>query len=269
MQGRFLPLVHGRIQCFPGKEWSRELMYARNLELDLIEWTIDVQTMHSNPMLDSNQHDFIIDQLLNYGIGLESVTCDFFMERPPWESVVNYELNQEFLSRINSFSKKAGNLKLVVPMVDNGSPPNTEILFEVIFPLLEKFKGEHMTILFESDYEPRSLSRLLTSLPGTPFGVNLDIGNSASLGWEATSEVTCLNGLIENVHVKDRIKGGESVRLGEGNADFLTYLRALRSINYQGNFILQTARSQNDKHYDELALNLEFFKSALIKAGLN
>lgn len=269
MQGRFLPLVQGRIQCFPGKEWNRELEYARKLGLDLIEWTVDVQTMNSNPMLDYKKHDFVIDQLLKYGIGLESVTCDFFMEKPPWKSIANYELNQEFLSRIQSFSKKIGNLKLVIPMVDDGSPPNTEILFEVVFPLLEESKGEHLAILFESDYEPRNLSRLLTSLPTTPFGVNLDIGNSTSLGWEAEDEVLCLNELIENVHIKDRIKGGGSVRLGEGDADFLTYLTALQSINYRGNFILQTARSKIDKHYDELALNLEFFKSALVKAGFN
>ena len=267
MQGRFLPLVDNRIQCFPGEDWYLELELAKSLNFDLIEWTIDCHSMNKNPILDLQQHENIIDELTKHNIGLESVTCDFFMERPPWESVTNHELNKVILSRIGCFAELIGNLKLVIPLVDNGSPPSTEVLFEVVFPMLEPFNGNFLSFIFESDFEPRRLGEILGSLQGTPFGVNLDIGNSAALGWDAQEEVKALSDLIQNVHVKDRIRDGISVRLGGGDADFSTYLSTLKSINYQGNFILQTARSRSEDHYAELSLNLQFLRSALDKAG--
>ena len=269
MQGRLLPLVNNRIQCFPGKAWSDELALARSLNLDLIEWTIDTETMSLNPILNSGQHDFIVQELLDHKIGLESVTCDFFMEKPPWESAANFELNQDFFSVIRDFVDKIGPLKLVVPLVDKGSPPTVNVLSKVVFPLFEKYSSDELLFLLESDYEPTILSRIVNANRKTPVGINLDFGNSASLGWDARSEVVTLNRLIKNVHVKDRVIGGGSVRLGRGATDFSTYLEALKQIEYNNNFILQTARSQNEQHFEELSLNLQFFRSALEKAGFN
>ena len=55
-----------------------------------------------------------------------------------------------------------------------------------------------------------------------------------------------------NVHVKDRVKGGATIKLGEGDADFEAVFQSLQKVNYQGNFIIQAARSKDNKH--DLAL---------------
>ena len=55
-----------------------------------------------------------------------------------------------------------------------------------------------------------------------------------------------------NVHVKDRKLNGTTVPLGEGDADFLGIFRLLQKENYEGNLILQTARSKEGKDTEVL-----------------
>ena len=80
------------------------------------------------------------------------------------------------------------------------------------------------------------------------FGINYDTGNSASYGFNPSEEISLYGKYIDNVHIKDRIYKGNTVPLGEGNADFLTIFKKLKQISYKGNFILQGARSKNNQH---------------------
>ena len=66
--------------------------------------------------------------------------------------------------------------------------------------------------------------------------------------------------IIINVHIKDRIYNGSTVRLGLGDVNFKKVFHNLNSYNYDGNFILQTARSPDNKHSEELKNNLSFLK---------
>ena len=50
------------------------------------------------------------------------------------------------------------------------------------------------------------------------------------------------------MHIKDRPVGGSTVPLGKGDANFLLIFQMLREYNYNGNFILQTARAEDDDH---------------------
>ena len=50
------------------------------------------------------------------------------------------------------------------------------------------------------------------------------------------------------MHIKDRLLHGTTVPLGHGNADIPKVIEKLKSIGYNGNFILQTARSIDDNH---------------------
>jgi hexulose-6-phosphate isomerase len=53
---------------------------------------------------------------------------------------------------------------------------------------------------------------------------------------------------IVNVHVKDRLRGGTTVPLGTGHADFDRTFAAFHDVGYRGNYILQTARAVDDDH---------------------
>lgn len=78
------------------------------------------------------------------------------------------------------------------------------------------------------------------------------MGNSASLGYLPNEEFELYGDRIINVHVKDRLLHGKSVPLGEGSVDFESVFKCLKSANYNGNYILQTAREAQGNHLDAL-----------------
>ena len=87
------------------------------------------------------------------------------------------------------------------------------------------------------------------------------VGGLSVLGYDPVEEILTYGERIINVHIKDRVLNGTTVRLGTGNTDFKKVFRNLLLKNYKGNFILQTARSQNNKHIEELELNINFLKN--------
>ena len=64
-----------------------------------------------------------------------------------------------------------------------------------------------------------------------------------------------------NIHIKDRILNGTTVRLGHGDTNFTDVFKQLSQIDFKGNYILQTARSKEGKHFEELENNLLFLNS--------
>ena len=93
----------------------------------------------------------------------------------------------------------------------------------------------------------------LNGVSADVFGINYDIGNSAALGHDPAEELAACGARVLNVHVKDRVRGGTTVPLGEGNADFPTVFRLLARSSYPGMFILQTARAAGGDHAGALA----------------
>ena len=53
--------------------------------------------------------------------------------------------------------------------------------------------------------------------------------------------MSCYGKRIFNVHIKDRVFNGTTVRLGCGDTCFQEIFDNLKSVGYSGNFILQTA----------------------------
>ena len=117
-----------------------------------------------------------------------------------------------------------------------------------------------MQIIFESDYHPKKLKSFIKKFNKKYFGINYDTGNSASLNYNMKDEFKYFGNRILNIHIKDRKKFGNTVRLGEGNANFKQLFMNLKKINYKGNLILQTARSKINKHLEEIKINLKFLK---------
>mgnify|MGYP001367115260 CR=1 FL=1 len=93
--------------------------------------------------------------------------------------------------------------------------------------------------------------------------VNYDIGNSASLGYDAGEEISAYGERIVNVHVKDRVKGNGTVPLGQGDANFETVFSALKKISYMGPLILQVARDDHLPEAKWAKINRTFVKNYL------
>ena len=70
---------------------------------------------------------------------------------------------------------------------------------------------------------PKQVKHFISKLDSKYFGINYDIGNSASLGFDPKEEFTSYGKRISNVHIKDRVLNGGPVTLGKGNADFVKF----------------------------------------------
>jgi hexulose-6-phosphate isomerase len=253
MQGRLSPIINNRIQQFPWDSWSNEFVLASKIDIKLIEWTIDTFEFCKNPLISINQWDEINLIMEKTNISIPSVTCDYFMENPPWKT--DLKLVKEGISSILEGMRNIRSTILVIPLVDNSSLPDSssvKIIENLFTDLIPEIIQNKLQIAFECDLNPEKLSEFISKFDRNYFGINYDIGNSSSLGFNPTEEFRAYGSRIINVHVKDRKLNGTSVPLGEGDADFLGIFRLLHKENYQGNLILQTARSKVGKDSEVL-----------------
>jgi len=258
MQGRLSPLRNGRIQSFPWETWQDEFEAAADLNIRKLEWTIDSENFASNPILTSIGREKVRRLKMLFNIETPSVTCDYFMENPPWKSDSEHLFGciESILMGMTEIGAKI----LVIPLVDNSSPSNENEFSQVVHfftRMSNLLLTNDLQIAFETDLGPQAFADFLANFDGESFGVNYDVGNSASFGFNPTEEFAAVGPRILNVHVKDRVLGGTTVPLGNGNADFPTVFRCLNEHGYVGNLIMQTARSQDGKHAEVLAMYRE------------
>jgi L-ribulose-5-phosphate 3-epimerase len=265
MQGRLLPPVDGRIQAFPWESWRTEFDLAQKNGFGLMEWTLDQDRLHENPLLTPAGQTEITELRHAHGLVIGSLTGDCFMQRPFWKAIgADREQMYEDFRAVARACSMVGISMMVLPLVDNGSLRNRTEEDQLI-AVLESHAGLlhelRVRAVFESDFAPEELARFIDRLDPALFGVNYDIGNSAGLGMRPADEIAAYGQRIVNVHIKDRVLGGTTVPLGTGSADFETVFAALARAGYSGNYILQTARAQDGDHagalcrYRDMAAN--------------
>ena len=252
MQGRLSPLVNGKIQAFPWKFWQDEFFLANQIELHLMEWTLDQENLHSNPLLTAEGRKEILGLSRKFNLNIPSLTGDCFMQEPFWkaEGEKRKKLENDFFNIVNA-SSEIGIKFIVVPLVDNGAIENqiqNEILISFLESLIPSLDELDIKILFESDFAPDQLRKFISQFNLNYFGINYDIGNSASLGYNPIDEFSAYGQNILNIHIKDRLLSGSTVPLGQGNANFEKVFKLLNQVNYKGNFIFQTARAKDEDH---------------------
>ncbi|MEN9862354.1 MAG: hypothetical protein RLZZ601_118 [Pseudomonadota bacterium] len=257
MQGRLSPLISGRIQAFPWEFWKNEFSLAQEINIDLMEWTLDQERLYENPLLTEVGQSEIRALCKKYAISIPSLTGDCFMQAPLWkaQSSERIALERDFVEIVKGCAA-IGIKMIVVPLVDNGRLESMA-QEDYLVAFLESQSGflavHGLKVLFESDYVPQELARFIARLDPSLFGINYDIGNSAALGFNPREEFFVYGQRIVNVHIKDRMLGGTTVPLGTGSANFDEVFAALANINYKGNYILQTARAVDSNHSSSLS----------------
>jgi L-ribulose-5-phosphate 3-epimerase len=258
MQGRLSPPVDGRIQAFPWDSWQAEFASAQINGFELMEWTLDQDRLHENPLLTSAGQEEIAKLKQEHGMRIGSLTGDCFMQSPFWKATgaVGEKLQEDFRA-VASACSVVGISMMVVPLVDNGSlssPAEEDHLIAVLENHAGLLRKLTVKVVFESDYAPAKLKRFISRLDPELFGVNYDTGNSAGLGMKPADEIAAYGDRIANVHIKDRVLGGATVPLGTGSADFEAVFATLAKSGYRGNYILQTARAHDGDHAGAVCL---------------
>lgn len=256
MQGRLLPPEADKFQCFPRQGWKSEFGLAADAGLDSIEWIYDVWGEHVNPISSDREIDRITGLAKQHGIAIASLCADYFMERPLIRTTAEEKRKRvEHLIWLISRCQHLNMTRIVLPFVDDSSIRSEAEATELIAMLgdILPFASDiHVEVHLETSLAPAPFAALLNKLPFPAVQANYDIGNSASLGYDFREELSAYGNRIGSVHIKDRIRGGGTVPLGQGNADVPGVLAGLQELGYSGDFILQVARGEAG-HEVELA----------------
>ena len=269
MQGRLSPMVEGRIQAFPKDHWKSEFALANDLGLNVMEWTIDREDINQNPIMSANGQREILHYIDMFNFTVPSITLDCCMQKPFWKSQIDFDEEVQLLGKICDEVSNIGVRKLVLPLVDNGrlqTETQLKALINGLAKIENKLSQNAQKIAFEVDFEPEKVKHFIQLFDQDLYGINYDLGNSASLGYSSQDEFEEYGESIINIHIKDRMYRGHTVRLGEGNADFAAFTSQLVDSEYRGYLILQTARATEDSiksHITELEKNIKFVKNQL------
>ena len=250
MQGRLSKPVGNKIQAFPWDSWEEEFKKAVDIGFDEIEFIFESNNYESNPLFTSEGLYKIKMVSEETGIQVNYVCADYFMERPfirASEEARNKSI--EMLKHLIKQCARIGIKGIEIPMVDNAkieTEKEKELFIECLKECLPVAETHDIKLGLETSLNPDDFKALIEKINHPLIESNYDTGNSASLGYNTEEEVLKLGKWINNVHIKDRLLGGGTVPLGEGNTNFDLFFQTLNKISYKGSFILQTARGEDD-----------------------
>lgn len=265
MQGRLLPKYKNRYQAHPLGYWQNEFNIAKDLGLGYIEFILDYNDYHENPlMLELGIYE-ISERIQKSGVGVRSVCADIFMEIPLHSKYKEVsDLGIEILLKLIRNSAKLEIKDIVIPCVDQSTlrdAKDQKRLLENLQQPIELATKLNINLALETDLAPIPFLDLLNKFDADIVKVNYDIGNSASLGFDIFEEFKLYGDRISDIHIKDRILGGGSVELGKGNANFTSFFEVLSGIDFNGPIVMQVYR--DDEGIEIFKKQFNWFKSKI------
>ena len=262
MQGRASPKYKGQYQAHPVNNWQSEFEFASQNGFSSIEFIIDLDQWEFNPLVSYKEINEVNKQIDLFNVNVTSVCCDFFMDVPfHAKSPKDITLAHEILTKIIECSAHINLTTLVIPCVDRSSFSNTKDIDKFVIEIssrLQELNKNNLRLSLETDLSPIDFKLLLDKLPDN-VGVNYDTGNSAALGYDFIDEFKTYGSRINDIHLKDRKYGGQSVIFGTGDVDFPGLLYQINLLKYQGPIIMQAFR--NEIGTDVLLTQLEYLRA--------
>jgi len=266
MQGRLLPPIDNRIQCFPGIHWEREFALAADLGYQHIEWIYEIAYHEHNPLIDSNGINRIQQLIQSSGVSIVSICADYFMDIP--YLTADESQRAELQNKLCWLIGQAGELGaryIDLPFVDASkinSRDDFEQVVEFVSPALEFAQKSGVKICLETDLDPKMIVDLLKLFSSDSLGVNYDSGNSASLGYNVEDEFSGYGERVSTIHVKDRALNGGTVPLGTGDVDFSAFFAQIKKCSFNGPIVIQASR-EGENEMDIAANNINFVTKGL------
>lgn len=250
IQGRLLPPVDGRIQAFPRGRWEEEFLLLRQIGYDSIELTIETASWTGHPINSAGGRERLLMLSRQWGIALKGICCDVFMETPLVATDEAVGRSAESMLRILLQNSADSGLPFIeLPFVgknslaDGFARDRLRLILDWALPLAERC---NLDILLETDLGPQALSVLLSDYRHRHLGLNYDTGNSTWFGFDPVEELQTYHQHIRNIHIKDCTRKDYSVPLGSGETQFDTIFPLLNQLGYEGDFIIQAARQEDD-----------------------
>lgn len=271
MQGRLSPPLHGRIQAFPAGIWQAEFPRAEEAGLKSIEWIYDVEDADTNPIGNAKGIEEMRQLSKKHGVAVQSLCADYFMPFPFVRATeAEWETRLKKLEWLLTQCRLAGVRDVILPFVDNSRIESAKDRSDVLhlFHRIKEVIGRlDLQVHLETSLGPVEFRGLIEEIANPRVRINYDSGNSSSLGFLSDEEWGAYGHLVGSVHIKDRLKGGGTVPLGTGHADFNALARNLKRFNYNGRFILQVARGPEGDETNWARHNRAFVDKLLSQAA--
>jgi L-ribulose-5-phosphate 3-epimerase len=162
-------------------------------------------------------------------------------------------------------------LTLHAGFIPEPDDPDRSAMLDTLSRAGELARKRNITLAFETGQETALLLRAtLDDLQAPNIKVNFDPANMLlyDMG-DPIRAVELLGSDIRSVHVKDarrpRMQGhwGEEVPLGEGEVDVRRFIKALKSVGYQGPLIVEREVGDQEVRLRDVARGLEFLRECL------
>lgn len=265
MQGRLVPPEGGRLQSFPRDRWKDEFARAAEVPLLYLEWIHDAYGADVNPLFCEAGLKKVAELSADLAVYIRAVCADWFMDFPFFRcSASQYKDRLNALHRLLKMAPSVQARRLVLPFVDQSrisSSVDKDTVVRTIEHVLPSLEACGIELHLETDLPPDIFASLLDRVTHPMVKVNYDSGNSASLGFNVGEEFAAYGHRVGSVHIKDRLRGGETVSLGTGDTDFEQLFANLKSIAYIGDFTLQAARGEPGDEVQLARTNVAFIKS--------
>jgi L-ribulose-5-phosphate 3-epimerase len=252
MQGRLSP-PGPRPQTFPAASWQAEFDRARACGFDRIEWLLTADDLDHNPIWTDAGVADLLAQAARSAVQVSSICADCFI---PLSLCGDDRLaNTAVLTRLIERCRRAGIAVVVVPVLETSAirtASDRARLLEALRDPLAAAVAAGIRIALESDLPGEELRSIIDASGSPSLGANYDIGNATAAGHDCERDVDALGPRLFGVHVKDRVRGGASRPLGEGDVDFDAVARGLARAGHAAPLILETPvgedAAQSAKH---------------------
>lgn len=275
MQGRLTESRKRGIQFFPFENWEKEFYLAQTLGLDEIEFIFDYERYEENPLWTQKGIDKLKKVIQETGVEVRSVCFDYFMRRAFFKVSEDRRAevlkeNKKIINQVLIAMGEIGAQLLEIPLVDDSSMKTDwekDIFAQFLLDIVNTSQNDLLFGL-ETDLPPDDFISYLDRFNHPRIGANYDSGNSSGLGYDAYEEVTSLRDKIFNIHIKDRVYQGTTVKLGTGSADFDKLFSGLKEIVYKKAFIMQAVRGEDGQEMDNISEQINFVKDYVKKYQL-
>lgn len=234
MQGRFTNKGGFFPQQFPWGNWKEEFFFAKECEVNCIEWMFNSESFCENPIWTKRGRKEIREVVYLSGIAVNSICANFFMQNS-----IQEKKNREICKNLIEAGVELGIQKIIIPLFEASEIFELEKLCEILEKIIELVIGTNLCIGLESDLPIEQQKKVCESLNSRQIGVCYDVGNAAGRGCNCVKDVIDIRKYLLELHLKDKKYKGTSVMLGEGAVDFKRVFHALRHWE-QDCFILES-----------------------------
>ncbi len=260
IQGRLSNAPKNRLQFFP-KKWDLEFETANICGYDYIEFFSERQLNKTNPIWNKKN-------LKNYSVLAKKNNLKIysFVDDYIISNSINNEKTIIYLKKLIKNLSALRIKKLILPMYGKSiiKSNNLYIISSSLNNICRYALKRKIEILLETNINP-NLYFKLKNLIKKNISLVIDTGNRVNHNRNLYKDIEIFGKHIKHMHVKDKNKKNENVKLGKGNVNFAKLKNSLIKIKYRGSFTIESTRDGNPiktaKH------NLIFLKKKLFNSS--